>query len=109
MYQQIVLEDVKPFGQTLFQNEPFIFQQNSKPANKTRTQAWLKDIVLHFLKSDDWCLEALIFGLQILNREYDLLKKTLKYWFFKESSNRCGEQRSDSRGACCNKQLAQRT
>lgn len=56
VYQQTVLKRiVKPLNQTMFQNQHWVFQQDSAPAHKARTtQAWLERHVPAFLSPDDW-------------------------------------------------------
>lgn len=55
-YQRDILTNVvEPLNQTMFQNRPWIFQQDSAPAHKAKTtQQWLKNHVPEFISSDDW-------------------------------------------------------
>lgn len=56
VYQESVLEAVvKPLNQSLFQNQPWTFQQDSAPAHKAKsTQTWLKNNLPDFISTEDW-------------------------------------------------------
>lgn len=56
VYQKTVLEQVvKPLSTTIFQNQHWVFQQDSAPGHKARTtQAWLRNNVPEFISAEDW-------------------------------------------------------
>ena len=56
VYQKTVLEAVvKPLNNSLFQNQPWTFQQDSAPAHKAKTsQAWLRNNLPAFISSEEW-------------------------------------------------------
>lgn len=56
VYQSTVLEPiVKPLSQSLFNNKPWTFQQDSAPGHKAKTtQDWLKKNVPDFISTVDW-------------------------------------------------------
>lgn len=46
---------MKPLNQTIFQNQPWIFQQDSAPAHKAKTtQQWLQNHVPGFISTEYW-------------------------------------------------------
>ena len=55
-YQQDILTNVvELLNQTMFQNRPWIFQQESAPVHKAKTmQQWLKNHVPKYISSDHW-------------------------------------------------------
>lgn len=55
-YQEDILEKVvKPLNSTMFNNEHWIFQQDSAPAHKAKsTQSWLKENIPGFIAAEDW-------------------------------------------------------
>ena len=55
-YQQNILTNVvEHLNQTMFQNRPWIFQQNFALAHKAITmQQWLQNQVPEFINSDHW-------------------------------------------------------
>lgn len=56
VYQETVLEAVvKPLNHSLFQNQPWTFQQDSAPAHKAKTtQNWLRNNLPAFICSEEW-------------------------------------------------------
>ena len=56
VYQATVSEAVvKPLNNSLFQNQPWTFQQDSAPAHKAKTsQAWLRYNLPAFISSEEW-------------------------------------------------------
>lgn len=56
VYEESVLESVvKPLNSTLFEDDFWIFQQDSAPAHKARRiQQWLRDNVPEFIAAEDW-------------------------------------------------------
>lgn len=56
VYQNTVLDKVvKPLNSTLFNNQHWVFQQDSAPGHKAKTtQAWLKNNVPEFICAEDW-------------------------------------------------------
>ena len=56
IYQWDILTNVvEPLNQTMFQNRPWIFQQDSASAHKAKTiQQWLENHVPKFISSDHW-------------------------------------------------------
>lgn len=56
VYQDTVLEPVvKPLSHTLFQNQPWVFQQDSAPAHKAKsTQAWFRANKIDFIAQEEW-------------------------------------------------------
>lgn len=56
VYQETVLEPiVKPLSHSLFQNQPWVFQQDSAPAHKAKTtQAWFRSNKIDFIAHEDW-------------------------------------------------------
>ena len=59
-YQRDILTNVvKPLNQTMFQNRPWIFQQDSAPMHKAKTmQEWLAISVSEFLVVTIGCQAA---------------------------------------------------
>ena len=46
---------MEPLNQTMFQNRPWIFQQDSAPVHKVKTtQQWLENHVPEIISSDHW-------------------------------------------------------
>ncbi len=55
-YRKNILECiVKAYGQQLFKNRKWTFQQDSAPSNKEKTnQQWCRDNLPEFISTDDW-------------------------------------------------------
>ena len=57
VYQEDVLQDVKPLNMTLFNGQKWVFQQDSAPAHRAKTnQEWMRRNVLAFISAEDWPL-----------------------------------------------------
>ena len=59
-YQRYILTNVvESLNQTMFQNRPWIFQQDSAPVHKAETmQQWLENHVPEFISSEHWPLAS---------------------------------------------------
>ena len=55
-YQQDILTNVVvPPNQTMFQNRPWIYQQDSAPAHKAKImQQWLENNIPEFISNEHW-------------------------------------------------------
>lgn len=56
VYQDTILEPVvKPLSHTLFQNQGWVFQQDSAPAHKAKTtQTWFRTNKIDFISHEEW-------------------------------------------------------
>ena len=55
-YQDLILKPiVKDLGYTMFNNAPFLFQQDSAPAHTAKTtQEWLRTQIPEFISKEEW-------------------------------------------------------
>jgi inhibitor of nuclear factor kappa-B kinase subunit alpha len=60
VYQEDVLQEVvKPLNTTVFSGQEWVFQQDSAPAHKTKTnQEWLRRNVPGLIRAEDWPTES---------------------------------------------------
>ena len=56
VYQEDILDKVvKPLGNTLFKNKPWVFQQDSAPAHKAKsTQEWFRRNNIALITTEEW-------------------------------------------------------
>jgi hypothetical protein len=81
--QEDVLERlVKPLNENMFNNEHWIFQQDSVPAHKAKTtQAWLTANVPAFISMAEWPFTSP--DLNPLDYELWAILKSMAYWYSK--------------------------
>ena len=55
-YKELVLEPIlEDLGEKMFNNQPFVFQQDGAPAHTARTtQQWLQNNIPHFISKEEW-------------------------------------------------------
>ena len=55
-YKELILQPiVKDLGEMMFENQPFIFQQDGAPAHTAKsTQEWLQTNIPDFISKEEW-------------------------------------------------------